>query len=137
LYVAIDAYTTFSGASLVCTISSEDDQATVTSLTSGIWESNLSASGGDVLEYVFEPPPGSTEVICEMGQGSGDADLYVTWDEANQIGLGENVNTCRPYRNGNNETCDQDKLTPVGSVLYVSIHAYSTFSGVRVMCTAS
>jgi serine protease len=58
--------------------------------------------------------------------GSGDADLYVRLGSApTDSGYG-----CRPYLNGNNETCTFN--SPSAGTYYVRLKAYSTFSGVTL-----
>ncbi|MEZ4235936.1 MAG: M4 family metallopeptidase [Myxococcota bacterium] len=87
---------------------------------------NLSASSGQELSYSFATPTGSQSVQIAISGGTGDADLYVRYGNAPT----QQTYDCRPYLNGNNETCT---FTPPGAgTYYVMVRAYSTFSGVTL-----
>lgn len=64
-----------------------------------------------------------------MSGGSGDADLYV------RSGTAPTTTTyqCRPYLNGNNETCTF--TAPAAGTWHVLVRGYSTYSGASITAT--
>ncbi|WP_245228088.1 PPC domain-containing protein [Xanthomonas bromi] len=70
-------------------------------------------------------PAGSGTLTVTTSGGSGDADLYVRAGSVPTDG----AYNCRPYLDGNTETCSF--ASPSGTY-YVRIKAYSTFSGVTL-----
>ncbi len=97
-----------------------DDNA----LENGVAKTGLSADSGDKLTYTFDVPSDATNISITINGGSGDADLYV------KLGSepGNFSYDCRPYKNGNNETCNMNG----GGKYYINIKAYSSFSGVTL-----
>lgn len=95
-------------------------------LENGVPVNNLSASQGADVNYTMEVPAGATNIQFEISGGTGDADLYVKYGSAPT----DSSYDCRPYRNGNNETCTG---TNSGGTYYVRVKAYSTFSGVSLV----
>lgn len=79
--------------------------------------------------YTLAVAAGKTATISIAG-GTGDADLYV------RAGAAPTTTTyaCRPYKNGNSETCT---LKPtVATTYYIKVRAYTTFSGVTLTSSA-
>jgi len=95
-------------------------------LENGQAENNLSASAGNEIEYTMEVPAGATDISFAMSGGSGDADLYVKFGSAPT----DSSYDCRPYKNGNTESCTG---TQSGGTYYVRIKAYSNFSNVSLV----
>ena len=95
-------------------------------LDNGVAVSNLSGSSGTELRYTIEVPAGSTNLVIETSGGSGDADLYVRFGSAPTT----SSYNCRPYRNGNNESCSF--ATPQTGVYHVMVRGYSAFSGLTL-----
>jgi serine protease len=62
-----------------------------------------------------------------MSGGTGDADMYVR--EGSQPTTSSY--DCRPYRNGNNETCTFSN--PGAGTWHISIRGYSAYSGVSLL----
>lgn len=85
----------------------------------------LSASTGNDIVYTMDVPANSTNISFTMSGGSGDADMYVRFGSAPT----DSSYDCRPYANGNNETCTGSSS---GGTYYVRVKAYSTFSGVSL-----
>ena len=94
-------------------------------LENGVPETGLAASSGDDIMYTMDVPAGATDISFNISGGSGDADLYVKFGSAPT----DSSYDCRPYRNGNNETCTGSSS---GGTYYVRVKAYSTFSGVTL-----
>ena len=95
-------------------------------LENGIPETGLSASQGSDLTYTMEVPAGATDISFAISGGSGDADLYVRFGAAPT----DSTYDCRPYKNGNNESCNG---TQSGGTYHIRVKAYSTFSGVSLV----
>ena len=118
-YVMIRAYSAYSGVQLVADYSESTGGASFE-------ETNVSASQGQWQHYTLEVPAGSSTLTAVITGGTGDADLYV---RAGQQPTTSNYE-CRPYRWGNEETCTINN--PQAGTWYVSVRAYSTFSGLTV-----
>ncbi len=99
-------------------------------LENGVPKTGLSATRGNSLNYTFEVPAGASNINFEMSGGSGDADLYVKFGSAPT----DSSYDCRPYKNGNAESCTG---TQSGGTYYVRLKAYSAFSGVSVVASYS
>jgi len=94
-------------------------------LTNGVPVTGLSASTGSDIVYTMDVPAGATNISFSISGGTGDADLYVKFGSAPT----DSSYDCRPYKNGNNETCTG---TQSGGTYYVRVKAYSSFSGVTL-----
>jgi len=96
------------------------------SLTNGVAETGLSGATGSEQFFTLEVPAGATDLSFAMSGGSGDADLYV------RFGANPTTSTyeCRPFLNGNNETCDISNVQ--AGTYHVMIRAYSNFSAVSL-----
>ena len=90
------------------------------------------AKSGVSSNYTLVVPAGKTSVVFNITGGSGDADLYVKLGAAPT----SSVYDCRPYLNGNTETCT---MTPPagGGTYYVNVRAYAAYSGVSLKGTVS
>ncbi|RYV02256.1 peptidase S8 [Shewanella sp. OPT22] len=97
-------------------------------LENGVAKMNLEASAGDELHYTLEVPAGATDLGIVMSGGNGDADLYVKYGSAPTT----NDYDCRPWKNGNNESCPVSNSDVQSGTYYVMVRAYSTFSGVKL-----
>jgi len=94
-------------------------------LQNGVPVTGLNASSGASLNYTVTVPSGSSSLSVSISGGSGDADLYVRQGSAPT----DSSYNCRPYLNGNNETCT---FSAPSGTYYVRVKAYSTFSGVTL-----
>jgi serine protease len=94
-------------------------------LVNGQTVSGISANTNEEVIYTFDVPAGATNVKVVMSGGSGDADLYTQFNAQHTDSNYE----CRPYANGNNETCD---LTQSGGTYSVRLKAYSSFANVSL-----
>ncbi|HHO54501.1 MAG TPA: hypothetical protein ENK18_27425 [Deltaproteobacteria bacterium] len=74
---------------------------------------------------------GATAMKFELSGGSGDADLYVRFGAAPTTSTYD----CRPYLNGNNETCEFDPAQ--SGTYYVMVRAYTTYSGATLTVSAA
>jgi len=98
---------------------------TVTLLT----KSSLSGASGSWQHYPITVPAGSSTLTVKMSGGTGDGDLYVRSGSQPTT----TAYNCRPYLSGNAETCTIN--TPAAGTWYVSIQAYTAFSGVTLTAT--
>lgn len=94
-------------------------------LINGQTVSGIAANTNEDVLYTFEVPAGATDVKVVMSGGSGDADLYTQFNAQPTDSNYE----CRPYANGNNETCN---LTQSGGTYYVRVKAYRSFANVSL-----
>jgi serine protease len=95
-------------------------------LQNGVPVTGLTANTGQDLLYTFEVPAGASNIQFNISGGTGDADMYVKFGSAPT----DSSYDCRPYKNGNNETCSGSQT---GGTYYVRVKAYSSFSGVTLV----
>ncbi|EPX57413.1 hypothetical protein D187_007167 [Cystobacter fuscus DSM 2262] len=99
---------------------------TATALTNGVAKTGLGTSSGSELYYYLDVPASTASTFTISG-GTGDADLYV------KAGSQPTTSSydCRPYKSGNAESCSIAAKT-TATKIYVTLRAYSTFSGVSL-----
>ena len=100
-----------------------------TVLSNGVAVTGQSASTGTWKHFKITVPSGQTQLKVEQSGGTGDADLYVRFGSQPT----SSTYTCRPYLNGNTETCTQ--TNPSAGDWYISIYAYATYSGLSIKAT--
>ncbi|KAB8198213.1 M20/M25/M40 family metallo-hydrolase, partial [Lysobacter maris] len=96
-------------------------------LEKGVPVTGLAATAGNAVEYTMDVPAGASNLSFTMSGGSGDADLYVKFGSAPT----DSSYDCRPYKNGNAETCSF--ASPQAGTWHVRVKAYSSFSGVSLV----
>ena len=94
-------------------------------LENGVPATGLSASTGQAVVYTMQVPSGATNISFSISGGSGDADLYTRFGATPT----DSAYDCRPYLDGNNESCTG---TQSGGTYYVRVKAYSSFSGLTL-----
>ncbi|MGY6519331.1 MAG: S8 family peptidase [Lysobacteraceae bacterium] len=104
-----------------------DPDPTPGALSNGVPVTGLSGAAGSERRYTLDVPSGASNMAISISGGSGDADLYVrrgappttsTWD-------------CRPYLNGNNESCTA--ASPQAGTYHIMVRGYSSYSGVTLV----
>jgi phosphohistidine phosphatase SixA len=90
---------------------------------------SLSASNKAWYHTSMNVPECANSLNVIMSGGTGDADLYLRFGNAPT----EQVFNCRPYENGNAESCTIN--SPQAGVWHIGLHAYQTFSGVSLHVT--
>ena len=94
---------------------------------------NLSGGSGENLHFYLDVPSGHENLSFSISGGSGDADLYVKYGSQPTTSDYD----CRPWRNGNSETCDgSDFDTSRDGRYHVMVRGYtgaSGFSGVSLI----
>lgn len=96
-------------------------------LENGVPVTGLAASQGTMLLFTMDVPAGASNLVFQISGGSGDADLYVRFGSAPTTSNWD----CRPYKNGNNESCTF--ASPAAGTWHVGVRAYSSFSGVSLV----
>jgi len=94
--------------------------------TGQLSETNLSGSGESFFE--MNVPSGASNVKFTTSGGTGDVDLYVKFGSRPT----DSSYDCRPFQNGNEETCDSSQLTQSGGVYHVRLVAYQAYTGVTL-----
>ena len=123
-YVMVRGYSSYSGASLVA---NHDGGSTPPPGNGGdATIPNISGAAGSWNHYYLDVPAGMSTLTASISGGSGDADLYVRRGSQPTTSAYD----CRPYRNGNNETCNISN--PAEDRYYISLRGYSAYSGVTL-----
>ncbi|HKR37869.1 MAG TPA: PPC domain-containing protein, partial [Steroidobacteraceae bacterium] len=87
------------------------------------------ASGSDQF-FKIDVPAGA-QLTVRLSGGSGDADMYVRFGSRPTL----TTYQCRPYLNGNNETCAIN-ATSAGTY-YVLLHGYAEYSNASLVASYS
>ncbi|NKC21320.1 S8 family serine peptidase [Pseudoalteromonas sp. S4498] len=108
----------------------DPDPDPITELVNGQGVSTSGASGQQTF-YKLVVPAGASALNFSLAGGTGDADLYV------QQGTQPTLNSyaCRPYKNGNNESCDF--TNPTAGDWYVMLNGYSAYANATLTGTYS
>ena len=120
-YIGIRGYTSYSSVTLSVSYT-EPGSGT----GGGGTVENLSGSSGSWKHYTLSVPAGQSLLEVDISGGSGDADLYVRYGARPTTSSYD----CRPYRNGNNESCDFSN--PAAGTWHISIRGYTSYSGVTL-----
>jgi vibriolysin len=123
-YVMLKAYAAYSGVTLTGTYSSVSD---VPVLVNG-QAVPISGAAGSVQYWKINTPAGRQLSVTISG-GSGDADLYT------RFGAKPTTTTyaCRPFLNGNNETCTV--ASTLAGDYYIMVRGFSAYSGATLRAT--
>ncbi|MET1256197.1 pre-peptidase C-terminal domain-containing protein [Aliikangiella maris] len=89
------------------------------------WVGISNPNKGTDYFYKIDVPYGATDIKFEMSGGTGDADLYVKFNTPSTSTSWD----CRPFKEGNNETCN---MTSTRGTYYIRINAYNAFSDVSL-----
>ncbi|TQV87075.1 DUF2817 domain-containing protein [Aliikangiella coralliicola] len=89
----------------------------------------VSAAKNEVKGYTLDVPADTSSLNFVITGGSGDADLYVKFGSAPTL----DDYDCRPYKNGNEETCSITNRR--AGKYYASLVAYADFSNVNLTGT--
>ncbi|WP_445356238.1 M4 family metallopeptidase [Microbulbifer sp. EKSA008] len=122
-YVMVRGYSSFSDVTLVGSYTGGGGGGG----GSDSWEeTNLSGSRNSWQHFTIEVDAGASTLSAVMEGGSGDADLYVRHSQEPT----RTAYDCRPYQWGNDESCTISN--PDTGTWYISIRAYSAYSGVNL-----
>ncbi|NVK88588.1 MAG: pre-peptidase C-terminal domain-containing protein [Gammaproteobacteria bacterium] len=107
------------------------DSAANNQLENGVPKVDLSGAQAEQVIYQLSVPSDASGLTFTINGGTGDADLYVRFGAEPTTSEYD----CRPYRNGNNETCSFN--TPQAGVYYVMLRGYSAYSGLTLVAQYS
>ncbi|WP_404343994.1 M28 family metallopeptidase [Pseudoalteromonas mariniglutinosa] len=124
-YVMVEAWNEIAGVSLTGSYN-ESSGSTPINRT----ESNVSVGSGSWTRFNQTLPTGFSTLEVNIAGGSGDADLYVNFASPSTT----TAYQCRPYKNGNNETCTINN--PRAGTWYIDLQGYSTASGITLTINA-
>jgi vibriolysin len=95
-------------------------------LTNNTPVSSISGATGSQQFWQMTVPAGQSTLTFTTSGGTGDVDMYV------QIGSKPTTSTyqCRPYINGNSETCTF--TNPAAGTYWVMLNGYAAYSGVTL-----
>ena len=96
------------------------------SLVNGATRSNLSAAKNGDQNFNIDVPANSASLLLSISGGSGDADIYVKFGSQPTSSSYD----CRPYKSGNNESCNF--ASPKAGKWYVTVKAYAAYSGLNL-----
>ena len=106
------------------TVASSSSGGTV--LSNGVPITAIGGAANIEKRYTMTVPAGASNLNIQTSGGTGDADLYVKFGSAPTTG----VYDCRPYANGNVESCPFP--TPAAGTWHVMVRMYNTVSGVTL-----
>ncbi len=96
-------------------------------LTNGVAKTGLSGASGSQTYFTLEVPAGASDLSFVMSGGSGDADMYVKYGSQPTTSSYD----CRPYRSGNNETCNISNVQ--AGTYHVMLRGYSSYSNTSLV----
>jgi serine protease len=88
--------------------------------------SNIAGPRSQWQRYTYVVPSGVTKLTVNISGGAGDADLYVRLGTAPTT----TIYQCRPYLNGNAETCTINN--PAAGTWHFGLYGFAAFSGVTL-----
>ena len=92
---------------------------------------NVSAGWRQWSRFTVDVPSGMSNLNVSIAGGTGDADLYLRFNAAPSTGNWD----CRPYLNGNDETCDV--TDPQAGTWHIGVRGYFPYSGVTLTVSYS
>jgi serine protease len=95
-------------------------------LQNGVPVNNISGASGSQQFWTMNVPAGASSLKFTIAGGTGDADMYVRFGSAPTTSTYD----CRPYLNGNNETCNI--ATAQAGTYHVMLRGYTAYSGVAL-----
>jgi hypothetical protein len=96
-------------------------------LSNGVPVNGISGGSGSQQFWTLNVPSGASNLQIRTSGGTGDADLYVRFGSPPTL----TTYNCRPYLNGNNETCTF--AAPQVGTYHVMLHGYTAYSGVQLL----
>ena len=96
-------------------------------LEDGVAVTGISGASASQQFWTMVVPAGASNLSFQISGGTGDADMYVRFGSAPTTSSYD----CRPYRNGNAETCSF--ATPQAGTYHVMLRGYTAFSGVSLV----
>jgi len=129
-YVRIKAYQSFTGLTLTGSYKNGTTKPPgLTPIKDSL--SNVYVNAGSWIQYMKEIPAGYSTLKITTSGGTGDLDMYI---RLGGPATGNNYD-CRPYKNGNNETCTFN--APKAGIWYINLYGYQGASGVTLTLEAT
>ena len=91
--------------------------------------SGLAGARGATARHTFTVAPNTHSLTVVLSGGTGDADLYVRFGTATTPTRYD----CRPYKQGNDETCTF--ISPQAGTWHVGVRGYAAYSGASLTVT--
>ena len=126
VYVAVYAYTSFSGFSFQCTVTTPVAKMYTVPIT------NMVLNTGLTNHYYIDVTRGQT-ISCSTNGPSGDADLYMNFGE---LAVPDEFFTgyaCKSLSSASNELCSNIAAL-VSTKVYVAVYGYTSFSDLTFQC---
>ncbi|CAM3976825.1 MULTISPECIES: S8 family peptidase [Pseudoalteromonas] len=123
-HVMLSGYSAYANVSLVGNLTTSG--GTGNPQAGGGTVENVAASAGQWKHYTLDVPAGMANFTVTTSGGSGDADLFVKFGSQPTSASYD----CRPYKNGNVETCTFSN--PQAGTWHLSVNAYKTFAGLTL-----
>jgi serine protease len=130
-YVRLKAYSDFTGVNLTASYTEPTTGGGTTVEPVDTTVNNIDVARRAWQRYTYELADGYADLSVSVSGGTGDVDLYVTQGKQSTT----SVYDCRPYKSGNNETCNF--TTPTKGTWYIDIYGYSAASGVSLNLKAT
>lgn len=128
-YSTADVIAAFNTVGVDATCGGGTDPDPSGGLKNGVALTGLSGSRGNNTFYYVDVPAGASNLQVKISGGSGDADLYL---KAGGVVSTSNYD-CRPYLNGNNETCSV--AAPQNVRYSIMLRGWSNYSGVSLVAS--
>ena len=124
-YVMVQAWNAITNVSLTGSYNEDNTAEPINRV-----ENNISVAANNWSRYTQNLDAGYSAFTVNISGGNGDADLYVNFASPST----ESVYQCRPFKNGNLETCNIDN--PQAGTWFIDLKGYSSASGVTLSITA-
>jgi len=130
-YVRIKAYSDFAGVKLTASYIEPSTGGGTTIEPIDTTVNDIAVGSRAWTRYTYDLVDGYADLSVTISGGNGDADLYVTHGRQSTSSSYD----CRPYKNGNNETCNLPE--PAKGTWYIDIYGYYASSGVTLNVKAT
>lgn len=126
-YVMVEAWNAISGVNLVGEYQTDSTGPTPINRSEG----PISVASSQWQRFEQPLTSGYSQLQVSISGGSGDADLYLNLGSPSSQSQWQ----CRPYKNGNNETCTISN--PQSGTWYIDLYGYNSATGVNLSITAN
>jgi serine protease len=122
-FIMLNGFAAYSGVTVTATFAAD----TTTALSNNVPVTGLAGASGSQTFFKITVPAGQTQLVVHTSGGTGDVDLYV------RKGSKPTTSTfdCRPFINGNNETCTI--TNPAAADYFIMLRGFASYSGVSLV----
>jgi hypothetical protein len=124
-FIRVKAFAAYTGLSVSASWSGATGGGDPT-LVRGVAVTALAGATGNQKFWQIDVPAGTASLRVAITGGTGDADLYVN----SGARPSKNTYTCRPFLNGNSESCTI--ANPAPGKMFVLIDGFAAYSGVTL-----